>query len=75
MDHFRVARRPPDSQRQHCGIRLSIHRIEAAKHQSSAAAHGELSKAPDFLPSPELKRLYREVVNQIQLTIGESICL
>jgi hypothetical protein len=33
--------------------------------ESYAAAHGEAAKAADFSPSPELKKLFREVVRQI----------
>jgi hypothetical protein len=33
--------------------------------ESYAAAHGEAAKAADFSPSPELKKLFREVVKQI----------
>jgi hypothetical protein len=33
--------------------------------ESYATAHGEAAKAADFSPSPELKRLFREVVRQI----------
>jgi peptidoglycan hydrolase CwlO-like protein len=37
----------------------------AQADESYAAAHSEAAKAVDFSPSPELKKLYREVVNQI----------
>ena len=33
--------------------------------ESYAASHGEAAKAADFSPSPELKKLFREVVRQI----------
>jgi len=33
--------------------------------ESYTAAHGEAAKAADFSPSPELKKLFREVVRQI----------
>jgi hypothetical protein len=33
--------------------------------ESHAAAHGEAAKAADFLPSPELRKLFREVVRHI----------
>ena len=33
--------------------------------ESYAAAHGEAAKAADFSPSPELRKLFREVVKQI----------
>jgi DNA-binding SARP family transcriptional activator len=33
--------------------------------ESYAAAHGEAAKAADFSPSPELRKLFREVVRQI----------
>jgi hypothetical protein len=33
--------------------------------ESYAAAHGEAAKAEDFSPSPELKKLFKDVVNQI----------
>jgi hypothetical protein len=33
--------------------------------ESYAASHGEAAKAVDFSPSPELKKLFREVVRQI----------
>lgn len=33
--------------------------------ESHAAAHGDASKVEDVTPSPELRKLYREVVNQI----------
>ena len=37
----------------------------AQADESYAASHGDAAKVPDFHPSPELKKLYREVVNQI----------
>jgi len=37
----------------------------ARAEESHAGAHGEASKAPDTLPSPELRKLYREVVIQV----------
>jgi hypothetical protein len=37
----------------------------AQAKESHAAAHGEAAKASEFLPSPELKKLYREVVSKI----------
>ncbi|MGH9605521.1 MAG: hypothetical protein ACRD3N_07455 [Terracidiphilus sp.] len=33
--------------------------------ESYAAAHGDAAKAEDFSPSPELKNLFKDVVNQI----------
>jgi hypothetical protein len=37
----------------------------AQADESYAAAHGEASRAGDFSPSPELKKLFKDVVNQI----------
>jgi hypothetical protein len=37
----------------------------AQADESYAAAHGEAAKAADFSPSPELRKLFREVVRQI----------
>src|ERR1017187_3917307 len=45
--------------------RTAAAEARAQGEESYAAAHGEAAKAPDFHPSPELKKLYREVVNQI----------
>ena len=40
---------------------------EARAHadESYAAAHGDASRVEDFSPSPELKKLFKDVVNQI----------
>jgi len=37
----------------------------AQAEESRATAHGEAAKATDFSPSPELKKLFRDVVRQI----------
>jgi hypothetical protein len=45
--------------------RTAAAEARARAEESHAAAHGEAAKAADFLPSPELKKLFREVVRQI----------
>jgi hypothetical protein len=37
----------------------------AQAEESYAAAHGEAAKTEDFSPSPELKKLFKDVVNEI----------
>ena len=37
----------------------------AQSEESRAAVHGETAKATDFSPSPELKKLFRDVVRQV----------
>jgi hypothetical protein len=44
----------------------------AQAEESHAAAHGEAAQAADFSPSPELKKLYKDVVNQIHPDRAES---
>jgi hypothetical protein len=45
--------------------RAAASEARAQADESFAAAHGEASKAKDFSPSPELKKLFQDVVNQI----------
>jgi peptidoglycan hydrolase CwlO-like protein len=45
--------------------RAAASEARAQADESYAAAHGEASKAEDFSPSPELRKLFRDVVNQI----------
>jgi peptidoglycan hydrolase CwlO-like protein len=45
--------------------RAAASEARAQADESYAAAHGEASKAGDFSPSPELKKLFKDVVNQI----------
>jgi hypothetical protein len=45
--------------------RAAASEARAQADESFAAAHGEASKAKDFSPSPELKKLFKDVVNQI----------
>jgi len=37
----------------------------AQAEESHSAAHGEAARAPVFTPSPDLKRLYRELAKRI----------
>jgi hypothetical protein len=45
--------------------RAAASEARAQAEDSFAAAHGEAAKAEDFSPSPELRKLFRDVVNQI----------
>jgi len=45
--------------------RAAASEARARADESYAAAHGEAAKAKDFSPSPELKKLFKDVVNQI----------
>jgi len=45
--------------------RAAASEARAQAEESYAAAHGEAAKAKDSLPSPELRKLYRDVMNQI----------
>ena len=45
--------------------RAAASEARAQADDSYAAAHGEAARAKDFSPSPELKKLFRDVVNQI----------
>jgi hypothetical protein len=45
--------------------RSAASEARAQAEESSAAAHGEGAKATDFSPSPELKKLFRDVVRQV----------
>jgi hypothetical protein len=45
--------------------RAAASEARAQAEDSYAAAHGEAAKAEDFSPSPELRKLFRDVVNQI----------
>src|SRR5665213_983813 len=45
--------------------RAAASEARAQADESYAAAHGEASKTEDFSPSPELRKLFRDVVNQI----------
>jgi len=45
--------------------RAAASEARAQADESYAAAHGEAAKAKDFSPSPELKKLFKDVVNQI----------
>jgi hypothetical protein len=45
--------------------RTAAAEARARAEESHAAAHGEAAKTADFLPSPELKKLFREVVRHI----------
>ena len=45
--------------------RAAASEARAQADESFAAAHGEAAKAKDFSPSPELKKLFKDVVNQI----------
>lgn len=45
--------------------RTAASEARAQADESYAAAHGDASKAGDFTPSPELKKLFKDVVNQI----------
>jgi hypothetical protein len=45
--------------------RAAASEARAQADESYAAAHGEAAKAEDFSPSPELRKLFRDVVNQI----------
>jgi peptidoglycan hydrolase CwlO-like protein len=45
--------------------RTAASEARAQADESYAAAHGEASKTADFLPSPELRKLFKDVVNQI----------
>lgn len=45
--------------------RSAASEARAQAEESHAAAHGDAAQAGDFSPSPELKKLYRDVVNQI----------
>jgi len=45
--------------------RTAASEARAQADESYAAAHGDASKAEDFTPSPELKKLFKDVVNQI----------
>ena len=45
--------------------RAAASEARAQADESYAAAHGEAARAKDFSPSPELKKLFRDVVNQI----------
>lgn len=52
--------------------RAAASEARAQADESYAAAHGEASKAEDFSPSPELRKLFRDVVNQIHPDRAES---
>lgn len=45
--------------------RAAASEARAQAEESYAAAHGEAAKAEDFSPSSELRKLFRDVVNQI----------
>jgi hypothetical protein len=45
--------------------RSTATKARAQAEESYAAAHGEAAKAPSFTPSPELKKLYRDVARRI----------
>jgi hypothetical protein len=45
--------------------RAMASKARAQADESYAAAHGEAANVVDFLPSPELKKLFKDVVNQI----------
>lgn len=45
--------------------RTAASEARAQAEESYAAAHGEASKTADFSPSPELRKLFKDVVNQI----------
>jgi hypothetical protein len=45
--------------------RTAAAEARAQAEESRVAAHGEAANAADFSPSPELKKLFREVVRQI----------
>ena len=45
--------------------RAAASEARAQADESYAAAHGEAATAKDFSPSPELRKLFRDVVNQI----------
>jgi peptidoglycan hydrolase CwlO-like protein len=45
--------------------RAAASEARAQADESYAAAHGAAAKAEDFSPSPELRKLFRDVVNQI----------
>jgi hypothetical protein len=45
--------------------RTAASEARAQAEESYTATHGEASKAGDFSPSPELKKLFKDVVNQI----------
>jgi hypothetical protein len=45
--------------------RAAASEARAQAEESYAAAHGEAAKSEDFSPSPELRKLFRDVVNQI----------
>ncbi|MFZ0392264.1 MAG: hypothetical protein WBX09_09545 [Terracidiphilus sp.] len=47
------------------GAKSAAAQARAQAEESYAAAHGEAAKAAEFSPSPELKKLFREVVRQI----------
>ena len=47
------------------GAKSAAAEARGQAEESYAAAHGEAAKAADFSPSPELKKLFREVVKQI----------
>ena len=47
------------------GAKSAAAEARAQAEESYAAAHGEAAKAAEFSPSPELKKLFREVVKQI----------
>jgi peptidoglycan hydrolase CwlO-like protein len=45
--------------------RAAASEARAQADESYAAAHGEAANATDFSPSPELRKLFKDVVNQI----------
>src|SRR6185437_620976 len=55
-----VARNTPTE-----GAQAKASEARAQADESYAAAHGEAAKVVDFMPSPELKKLFKDVVNQI----------
>jgi septal ring factor EnvC (AmiA/AmiB activator) len=49
--------------------RTAAAEARARAEESHAAAHGEAAKIADFLPSPELKKLFREAVGRYTRTM------
>jgi hypothetical protein len=45
--------------------RVAASEARAKAEESYASAHGEMAKAEGFSPSPELKKLFKDVVNQL----------